>query len=137
MPTEPAQARTLYTSNYARNGQHPKAVAISRGVPPWYKGARCLALAPTRAMLDLPREQFHLRMAAILATLDPAEVLASLPDGAILLCWESPRVACHRRMVAEWFESKTGLVVPEFGFPREGYPAHAEMPAKVKKPRRK
>jgi hypothetical protein len=39
------------------------------------------------------------------------------PD-AILLCWESFNVRCHRRLVAEWLEEKVGIVVPEVGHER-------------------
>ena len=36
----------------------------------------------------------------------------------VLLCYEAlrkPGEFCHRRMFAEWYESKTGVVIPELG----------------------
>ena len=41
----------ITTSNFAKSAKHPDAVAISRGVPRFYKGRRCLALAPPTWLL--------------------------------------------------------------------------------------
>jgi len=41
----------ITTSNFASSASHPDAVAISRGVPQFYKGRRYLALAPPRWLL--------------------------------------------------------------------------------------
>jgi hypothetical protein len=45
--------------------------------------------------------------------LDAKQVAEDLGPDAILLCWESFNVRCHRRLVAEWLEEKLGIVVPE------------------------
>jgi len=42
------------------------------------------------------------------------------PDKEILfLCWEDLNKSfCHRRMFAEWYESKTGIKIPELESPK-------------------
>ena len=37
----------------------------------------------------------------MLPALDPRQLYEELGDGAVLLCYESPNVWCHRRAVAE------------------------------------
>ncbi|MDV6237616.1 DUF488 family protein [Leptospira ellisii] len=51
--------------------------------------------------------------------LDAVEVLEQLKElsqgkDLALLCYEKPGDFCHRRLVAEWLERKTGIEVPEF-----------------------
>ena len=41
-----------------------------------------------------------------LDSLDAKQVAEELGPDAILLCWESFNVLCHRRLVAEWLEQK-------------------------------
>jgi uncharacterized protein (DUF488 family) len=53
--------------------------------------------------------------AEVLSKLDHARVYADLGEDAVLLCWERPSAFCHRRLVAEWFEDKLGVSVPEVG----------------------
>lgn len=104
----------MKTSNFARNGRHPKAVAISRGVPKWYKGRRYLKLAPSWELIKIEDPQFtKLYYRYILDRLDPKKVYKELGQDAILLCWEKPGEFCHRRVVARWLEEKLGIEVPE------------------------
>src|SRR6266516_2234438 len=95
----------ITTSNFAKNAKHPDAVAISQGVPRFYRGKRYMPLAPPRSLLKAKDPELFDR-----------EYRKQLdgPD-AILLCWESFNVRCHRRLVAEWLEEKLGIVVPELG----------------------
>lgn len=51
--------------------------------------------------------------------LDPAIVYRELGEDAVLLCWEGAGKFCHRRLVAEWFETNLGVSVPEFGRAKE------------------
>ena len=46
------------TSNVGRSAKHPEAVAISRGVPRFYKGRCCLALAPPAWLLKAKDPRF-------------------------------------------------------------------------------
>ncbi len=122
----------MQTSNFASvkkiiaAGLEPVGIAV--GPPRWYTGKNYKDLAPTYRMLKLPREEYDRQFAAILARLDPRKVCEDLGEGAVLLCWEKPGQACHRRIVAEWIETALGLVVPEFGFERHQTPPYAETP---------
>jgi hypothetical protein len=114
--------KTIYTSNYARNGGSENAFAISAGPPRWYTGDRIPALAPSWALLGAYkeggmtpaqyREQYLEELAA--TKLDPKEVADALPEGAFLLCYESPTEFCHRHIVAEWLNQVEGVRVVEW-----------------------
>ena len=61
----------------------------------------------------------------ILGPLDPRQVVEDLQRLAgesepVFLCFERPPFNaenwCHRRMVAEWFGDRLGLVIPEIDF---------------------
>lgn len=111
----------------------PGRIAISRSVPknvlPGYKVFRDLAPGPWFREVNYAvyREKYFHQ----LSRLDPEktwERLHDLADGyePVLLCYErspfSMRNWCHRRMVAEWFESELGFVVPEWSGSRESNP---------------
>jgi len=98
-------------------------VAISVGIPKWFKGRRELRLAPTWAMLKMSSEDYDRHFATILAGLDPAQLAHDLGDRAVLLCWERPGEPCHRRDVAEWLEQALAIVVPELGIDRAATPS--------------
>ena len=104
----------ITTSSFAKSAKHPDAVAISQGVPGWYKGRRYMPLAPPRWLLKTKDpELFDREYRKQLDSLDAKQVAEELGPNAILLCWESFNVRCHRRLVAEWLEEKLGIVVPE------------------------
>ena len=121
----------ITTSNFAKNANHPDAVAISRGVPRWYKGRRYMPLAPPRSLLNAKDpELFDREYRKQLGALDANQVAADLGRDAVLLCWESFNVRCHRRLVAEWLEQKLGIVVPELDHERAESIAFSEQPSK-------
>jgi hypothetical protein len=133
----------MQTGNFSTAGSHPDAIAICRGVPGWFKGARYEALAPTRAMLDRAKaggttEEFDKQYDAILAKLDPKKVakeLRAMVNGEpILLCWEGFNVRCHRRRVAEWFEKALRIKVAELNYERTDSTPYKEQPRKAAKP---
>lgn len=73
-------------------------------------------------MLKMARAEYEPLYQAILARLDPRQVVEDLhrlanPHEPVLLCWERPsftaRVWCHRRWVAAWPEREWGRVVPK------------------------
>ena len=112
--------RTSYFAN-RRAAADPNAVAISRGVPRWFKGRVYDPLRPSWELVNeaksgaITSEQYErLYRAGVLAKLDPATVRRELGDDAILLCWERPDAPCHRRIVARWLEEGLGTQVPEF-----------------------
>jgi hypothetical protein len=93
------------------------AVAISQGVPGWYKGRVYKSLAPSWELVRIKDTEEYTRRyrEEVLNRLDPKKVYKDLGD-AILLCWEKPGEFCHRRLVAEWLEETLGIKVPELGF---------------------
>jgi hypothetical protein len=107
-------------------------VAISAGVPRWFRGRRYPQLAPTRAMLKMTKVEYDRLFDAILARLDPKQVAQDLGEGAVLLCWEKPGQRCHRRRVAEWLEEALGIEVPELGFERAATLSYHAMPSTLK-----
>jgi hypothetical protein len=56
----------------------------------------------------------------VLKPLDPKEIYdricANYGADATLLCYEKPGDFCHRHIVAHWFETQLGIVVPELTF---------------------
>jgi hypothetical protein len=121
----------IATSNFAKSAKHRDAVAISRGVPRFYKGRRYLALAPPRWLLKAKDpELFDQEYRKQLDALDARQVAEELGPNAILLCWESFNVRCHRRLVAEWLEEKLGIVVPEVDHERSESLPFSQQPSK-------
>jgi hypothetical protein len=120
----------MYTSHYANVKNLPeslKPVSISRGRPKWFMGPVELALAPTWKMLKMPKPEYDRHFLDLLAKLDPREIYDRLGHNAVLLCWEKPGEACHRRQVAEWLEGALGVVITEYGFARDEVKAYDAM----------
>lgn len=108
----------IYTSYFGniRNLPQEKCVSVSRGDPKWYAGAVAKYLAPSWALMkeELSAKEFTERYKKeVLGQLRPENVAKWL-DGFILLCWEPVGEFCHRRLIAEWIENGTGIVVPEW-----------------------
>jgi hypothetical protein len=121
----------ITTSNFAKSANHPDAVAISRGVPRFYKARRYMPLAPPRSLLKAKDPAlFDREYRKQLASLDARQVAEDLGPNAILLCWESFNVRCHRRLVAEWLEENLSIVVQELGHERSESIPFNEQPSK-------
>ena len=68
-----------------------------------------MPLAPPRWLLKTKDpELFDREYRKQLDSLDARQVAEELGPEAILLCWESFNIRCHRRLVAEWLEEKLG-----------------------------
>ena len=89
--------QTTCFANLKRVPETLRPVAISIGVPRWYRKDRELRLAPTRPMLKMSPAEYDRLYEEILAKLDPAELFESLGHDAVLICWERPNTRCHRR----------------------------------------
>ncbi|MBN1663497.1 MAG: hypothetical protein JW943_07855 [Deltaproteobacteria bacterium] len=105
----------MQTSYFSKSATLPNAVAISQGVPKWFKGKTYKALAPSWALISIKDEviytrEYHLQ---VLSKLDPKKVFSDLGEDAVLLCWEAPDKFCHRRLVAKWLEENLNITVPE------------------------
>ena len=121
----------ITTSNFAKSGSHPDAVAVSQGVPRFYKGRRYMPLAPPCWLLEAKDpELFDREYRKQLDALDATQVAGDVGPNAILLCWESFNVRCHRRLVAEWLEEKLGIVVPELDHERSESIPYGDQPSK-------
>lgn len=111
----------IYTSNYARQGQNPKAISISKKPPDYFSGEHLESLAPTWDMIQRIKTgagdqvEYTRRYLQLLKdrNIDP-QTVADLPDGTILLCYESPQDFCHRHLLAQWVENHTGVTIPEW-----------------------
>jgi len=110
--------KTSYFSSKLWQWHGKNAVAISQGIPEWYKGRVYKDLAPSWNLVKIKDAEEYTRRykEEVLNRLDPKKVYKDLGDDAILLCWEKPGEFCHRRLVAEWLEETLGIKVPELGF---------------------
>jgi len=121
----------ITTSNFARSAKQPDAVAISQGVPRWYKGRRYMPLAPPRSLLKAKDpELLDRKYRKQLEALDAKQVAGALGPDAILLCWETLNVRCHRRLVAGWLEKRLGIIVPELDHERSESVPFRKQPSK-------
>lgn len=118
----------IHTSNFASVGRlfpAERGVAISRTVPDWYSGRRCLELAPSEKLLAGYKDglvtvseykRVYIKQLGRLGS--PTDVvnriIAKFGDDAILLCYESVSKFCHRHVLAEWLDCG----VKEFGIPK-------------------
>lgn len=115
-------SKKIYTSNYARKGTDPNALAISAWPPKWYQGKGMNELAPTRQMVldvingKLDMDEYEEMYYALLEERfpDPKKIIDDIPDGTYLLCYEKPTDPCHRHMLREWVYEKTGFQIEEW-----------------------
>jgi hypothetical protein len=120
----------MKTSNFSTHTKHrfPNPVSISRFSPQDYDGRIYLDLAPSAELLSFYKKtqdvrKFRDAYNLQLSKLDPAKVVADLGNDAILLCFEDRNAFCHRRLVADWFYSKLGVLVSEFIPPKAIQPS--------------
>lgn len=107
----------ILTSYYAKNlPEGVEGIAISVGLPRWWRGKTYTALAPRREWLKLPPEEYDPLFNALLGRLEPALVYRELvelaaPKTPCLLCWCGPKAvaACHRSL-CRVFLSQAGPV---------------------------
>lgn len=98
-----------------------RCLSICRGVPAYYKGKRCMSLAPSRELLNAGKEklispsEWKRRYIQEIERNVVLEDLLKEIDGRILLCWERPGDRCHRNYVADWLAGKgVSVVASEF-----------------------
>lgn len=113
--------KTFYTTCFARRkGRWGKCFSIAVYPPKYYEyGGKFypkLAADPDnlhkllRGQMD--EDTYYDLYTEKLSTLDVAEVVEELPDGAILLCHEKPGDPCHRHKAADWI-NRSGLAKVE------------------------
>jgi len=118
----------ITTSYFAREKNVSNPVRISQGKPKWDTKAKEYGkLAPPWDLVNRYHnglvnpaeytEEYHRR---VLSNLDPKAVLEEIirlfGADATLLCFEKAGDFCHRRLVADWIEKGTGVVIPERKF---------------------
>src|ERR1039458_2957196 len=97
----------------------------------WRYRRRYMPLAPPRWVLKAKDpELFDREYRKQLESLDAKQVAQDIGANAIILCWESFNVRCHRRLVAEWLEEKLGIVVPELEHERADSLPFNQQPSK-------
>jgi hypothetical protein len=116
----------IRTSHFAMTKHLETPVAISCGVPSWFKDAG----HPVYAKLAPPWELVHgfktkqlseedyrrVYHEIVLRPLDPLRTIAellALGPSPTLLCWEASGF-CHRRLAADWLAHAMGREIPEF-----------------------
>jgi len=112
----------IYTSNYSRMGSSPYAIAISAYPPKFFRGPHIKALAPPWKLVEnykaghITEHQYAEQYFNHLLMLETSaqEIVESIPDNSILLCFESPFDFCHRRLLALWIENETTIKIPEW-----------------------
>lgn len=119
--------KNIQTSNYARKGADSFSIAISATVPKWYNGKRLDILAPTWQLVEdvienrIPIEEYDTLYLSLLLKrgLTGQKVIDMLPEQCFLLCYESPKDKCHRRLLSNWVYAETGFEIPEWKNPAE------------------
>ncbi len=121
----------IYTSRYGNKAlaSHPGTkMGITVGRPRWplkYEMTWFPQFGPDRSYLKADKDVYEPQYIAKLESLGIEWVMDTLNKqseaygGAdvVLLCFEDLRKEgewCHRRMLAEWIERKSGIVVEEF-----------------------
>ena len=106
-----AVLKRLFTSYFAKSQKQPLAVAISVTPPWWNRGlAYCAVLAPTAELVKayksgtMSEEEYSKAYVELLNSrgVTPEQVVETLPDGAVLLCYEKAGDFCHRHLAAKW-----------------------------------
>jgi len=102
---------TIYTSYFGNLKNIPleKCMAVSRGIPDFYRGERWDLLAPpwymARRDCKLTNDEWEREYYSKLEKLNPEEVAKKL-DGRVILCWETPFQVCHRHYIINWLRQK-------------------------------
>ena len=107
----------IYTSYYAAakhvSDDEVMKISISRGVPEWFDGARCEALAPPMYLIAEAKkgnyDYYEKEYGEMLNELDADDIVEELLDMAddkhiMLLCYETPDKFCHRKLVSKWLQ---------------------------------
>lgn len=116
----------IYTTYYANLRKLPDdivPIAISRGVPKWFKGHIYSKLAPSWSLVSAWKEngnetEYRKEYKKILDNLNVHTVIKELyafedTCDIALVCYEKPSDFCHRQLVAEWL-SENGFSCKEF-----------------------
>jgi uncharacterized protein YeaO (DUF488 family) len=114
--------KRLFTGYYARHGKLAEALSISVVVPKWYPRMRHFpSLAPTWKLVEAYKmgeigwREYSTEYLSILERRGQTatEIVAKIPEGSVLLCYERPPEFCHRHLAAEWLMRSQQCTVEE------------------------
>lgn len=114
----------MYTSYFGNLRNITNPLSISGKAPSFYQGPQYKILAPKYSFFndykngvisDVGYVEKYYEL--VLNLLDAQEIYTYLTttygDSVTLLCYERPGDFCHRRIVADWFETSLGVKVEE------------------------
>ena len=116
----------IYTGNYSNcNIENTVSISGDRGKSVGYIGKEYISLAPklsfwkewhenVKNLSDQENNNFYIKeyYKTVLSKLDAKQLVKELKNN-ILLCYEEPKLFCHRHIVAAWIETELGIFVPE------------------------
>lgn len=128
---QPGGLKKLLTSCYSRSRHIPPdktQVQTSRSVPNWWIAERKAMewdLAPTREIFEMAKKQpgsdwrgaYRKHLQGLYDRGVLAEIVARLPEGSVLMCWEGDCKDCHRGVLAEFLNGVGLASVSEFPAP--------------------
>lgn len=105
-------SKKFYTSYFAKNSKHPKAVSIALSAIKGYRGKAYPELMPTWDLVHAVKEnkiteieyakKYHELLKERKITVQ--KIVDDLEDGSVLLCWEA-KGFCHRHLISEWLKA--------------------------------
>jgi len=117
----------MNTSYFAKLKSITNPLSISGKAPDWYSGPQYRILAPKYGFFSAYKAgeidsvgYTECYYDQVLRHLDASQVYQYLVqtygENVTLLCYEKPGDFCHRRLVADWFETYLGIPVLELKF---------------------
>lgn len=116
----------IYTSYYAAIRKFTKNreyifISISSSTPEWFNGDKYTILAPEWSLVNLyksgkiNKEEYKLSYLSLLnkRNINPITIINNLKYNSVLLCYEKTGDFCHRRILADWLNEQTGIIIPE------------------------
>lgn len=116
----------IYTSYFGNHRQLERKnimmMAVSLSVPTGFKGPRLPELTPTQNILLMKnapgnyRKYYRMFILDRLNAQEIVEKIQRIGQGrdVALCCYEKPGRFCHRQLIAEWLNKKTGVNIVEF-----------------------
>jgi len=119
------ETKRLWTSYYGAYKRLPPShvqVRISRTAPRWWVPAMMMwepRFAPNDAVWavrNVPEweERYLAQLKALEISGELASIVKELPENAVLLCWESSPIGCHRTTLAQFITQRGLAVVMEY-----------------------
>lgn len=117
--------KKLFTGYFGKHKNHPLAYVITARVPTWVSHAlRCRhlkELAPSEGILHrfkyagMTEAEYAREYMKQLESCGRTaqQIVDSLPEGAVLLCYERSGSFCHRHLAAKWLMKNANVEISE------------------------